>query len=173
MPLRQKSAHAGRALYPGFRPRLIRFRTAQRLFADRLARPNIWMIAAEFITLEARCCPFLSFSCKLKQKTAQCRCGLPGRPGVKEFLCNRTHFEEELEAGKPVSPPVQEGEYARPYISMRYWLSKAGPGERFSRLASARTLTRGAQAPARSWLCGDRLVFWEGSPELRVVGSES
>ncbi|HYR88410.1 MAG TPA: hypothetical protein VE422_30300 [Terriglobia bacterium] len=48
--------------------------------------PNIWMTAAEFVTLERRCCPFLSFSLEAEAEGGPMAMSITGRPGVKEFL---------------------------------------------------------------------------------------
>src|SRR5882672_12885241 len=48
--------------------------------------PDIWMTAAEFITLERRCCPFLTFALTIEAEDGAMSMSLTGRPGVKEFL---------------------------------------------------------------------------------------
>ena len=54
---------------------------------------NIWMIAAEFVTLESRCCPFLSFSLGVEgDDDGLMSLCITGRPGVKEFLATELHF---------------------------------------------------------------------------------
>lgn len=44
------------------------------------------MNTAEFITLERRCCPFLSFSLDSEREQGSYSIRITGRPGVKEFL---------------------------------------------------------------------------------------
>ena len=56
-------------------------------FALRLSRSTeTWMAAAEFVALEARCCPFLSLELRCEEEEGPLRLLLTGRPGVKEFL---------------------------------------------------------------------------------------
>lgn len=45
-----------------------------------------WAMAAEFVTLERLCCPFVRFRLELEEEAGPCRLGLTGREGVKEFL---------------------------------------------------------------------------------------
>jgi hypothetical protein len=53
---------------------------------------NIWMTAAEFITLERRCCPFLSFLLEIEAEDGPMSLSITGRPGVKEFLATEVQF---------------------------------------------------------------------------------
>ena len=55
--------------------------------------PNIWMTAAEFISLESRCCPFLSFSLEVEAEDGPVSMRITGRAGVKQFLATELHFE--------------------------------------------------------------------------------
>jgi len=137
--------------------------------------PNIWMIAAEFITLESRCCPFLSFSCKLKQKTAQCRCGLPAGRESKSFLQPNSTSREELEAGKPVFPPVPGGNTLALTFPCATGLSKAGPGRAIFEAGFGQgRLTRGAQAARREAGYAEiACSFGKVLPSFAWSGSES
>jgi hypothetical protein len=54
----------------------------------------LFLTLAEWVTLERRCCPFLSFELVLEDREAPVSLRLTGRPGVKEFL--RLEFSEVL-----------------------------------------------------------------------------
>jgi hypothetical protein len=41
---------------------------------------------AEFVSLERRCCPFLTFQIEVEGENSEIHLRLSGRPGVKEFL---------------------------------------------------------------------------------------
>jgi len=45
---------------------------------------NLWMQAAEFVTLERLCCPFLTFNLGMRENSAHLE--LTGEEGVREFL---------------------------------------------------------------------------------------
>jgi hypothetical protein len=55
---------------------------AMRFHRDESA----WMAAAEFVTIECQCCPFLAFSLEVESQGAPIWLRLVGREGVKEFL---------------------------------------------------------------------------------------
>ncbi|MEW6734223.1 MAG: hypothetical protein AB1489_23050 [Acidobacteriota bacterium] len=56
-------------------------------YAFRLpAEPTICLQAAEFITLESRCCPFLTLTIELEREGGPLWLRLTGQQGVKEFL---------------------------------------------------------------------------------------
>jgi hypothetical protein len=59
---------------------------------ELLSDPNTWMTAAEFILLERRCCPFLSFSMELEREHGPLWLRITGREGVKEFLAAELQF---------------------------------------------------------------------------------
>ena len=46
----------------------------------------LWLILAEFITLERRCCPFLELSLTLEHDNGPMRLSLTGGDGVRQFL---------------------------------------------------------------------------------------
>jgi hypothetical protein len=46
----------------------------------------LWLMLAEFITLERRCCPFLAFSLTLEPDNGPMRLHLTGGDEVKQFL---------------------------------------------------------------------------------------
>jgi len=52
----------------------------------------LFLTLAEWVALERRCCPFLSFELVLESRAAPVSLRLTGRPGVKEFL--RREFPE-------------------------------------------------------------------------------
>ena len=52
----------------------------------RLDAPNVILEAAEFVTLEKLCCPFLNFSIVVEAESGPVWLRLTGREGVKEFL---------------------------------------------------------------------------------------
>ena len=52
----------------------------------RLDAPNAMLKAAEFVTLEKLCCPFLSFSIEVAAESGPVWLRLTGREGVKEFI---------------------------------------------------------------------------------------
>lgn len=54
----------------------------------------VFLELAEWVTLERRCCPFLSFELVVDNGGAPVTLRLTGRPGVKEFL--RHEFPEIL-----------------------------------------------------------------------------
>ena len=47
---------------------------------------EIWMQMAEFVTLERRCCPFLSFALYSSEEQRPTQFHITGRSGVKAFL---------------------------------------------------------------------------------------
>jgi hypothetical protein len=47
---------------------------------------STWMTAAEFVTLECRCCPFLAFALEVECEGGPNWLRLVGREDVKEFL---------------------------------------------------------------------------------------
>ncbi|NOK57794.1 MAG: hypothetical protein GFH27_549287n98 [Chloroflexi bacterium AL-W] len=47
---------------------------------------EIWMQMAEFVTLERRCCPFLSFALYSAEEGQPIQLHITGRSGVKAFL---------------------------------------------------------------------------------------
>jgi hypothetical protein len=65
------------------------------------------------------------------------------------------------------TPPHEEGIFI-----MRYWVIKGRSRESDFRawLQPGLPDTWSTGRPPRGWERGDRLFFWEGSPELRVVG---
>jgi hypothetical protein len=65
--------------------------------------PNIWMTAAEFVTLERRCCSFLTFALSIEAEDGAMSMSLTGRPGVKEFLATELHFERKQNETLPVA----------------------------------------------------------------------
>ena len=48
--------------------------------------PESWSIAAEFVSLEKLCCPFVHFLLEMSEDGGPIRLTLSGREGVKEFL---------------------------------------------------------------------------------------
>jgi len=54
-----------------------------------------WSTAAEFVTLERLCCPFVRFCLEMDEDGGPVRLSLTGRQGVKEFL--------RVELGLPTS----------------------------------------------------------------------
>jgi hypothetical protein len=48
--------------------------------------PDLFLKISEWITLERRCCPFLSFSLRFDADPPSIRLELVGREGVKRFL---------------------------------------------------------------------------------------
>ena len=61
------------------------------------SKADIWMSAAEFITLERRCCPFLSFSMEIKGEDGPMWLRITGREGVREFLAAELRFSTDSE----------------------------------------------------------------------------
>ncbi|HTO86992.1 MAG TPA: hypothetical protein VMR54_05615 [Thermoanaerobaculia bacterium] len=59
-----------------------------RLPADAAGAPFCVVEVAEWVDLEARCCPFLDFGIELPGKGSLVRLRLTGGRGVKEFLEN-------------------------------------------------------------------------------------
>lgn len=59
-----------------------------RLPADAAGAPFCVVEVAEWVDLEARCCPFLDFGIELPGKGSLVRLRLTGSKGVKEFLEN-------------------------------------------------------------------------------------
>jgi hypothetical protein len=49
------------------------------------ADPGLFVMLAEWISLERRCCPFMEFSLEWKRDEAVCL-RLTGQPGIKEFI---------------------------------------------------------------------------------------
>ncbi|MEM8529860.1 MAG: hypothetical protein AAGF95_03400 [Chloroflexota bacterium] len=47
---------------------------------------EIWLQMAEFVTLERRCCPFLSFALYSAEEQRPTQLHITGRSGVKAFL---------------------------------------------------------------------------------------
>ena len=52
----------------------------------RLDGPTVIMKAAEFVSLEKLCCPFLNFTIEVEAESGPVWLGLTGRDGVKEFI---------------------------------------------------------------------------------------
>ena len=52
----------------------------------RIDGPNVIVKAAEFISLEKLCCPFLSFSLEVEAENGPVWVKLTGREGVKAFV---------------------------------------------------------------------------------------
>ena len=52
---------------------------------ELVSTDEAWSAASEFVTLERRCCPFLSFSLSATAD-GPARLEITGGPGVKEFL---------------------------------------------------------------------------------------
>lgn len=48
--------------------------------------PEAWSMAAEFVSLEKLCCPFVRFRLEMLENGGPLRLTLSGREGVKEFL---------------------------------------------------------------------------------------
>jgi len=48
--------------------------------------PEAWTTAAEFVSLEKLCCPFVRFQLELLENGGPLRLTLSGREGVREFL---------------------------------------------------------------------------------------
>ncbi len=56
-------------------------------YALRLANhPDTWLKAAEFVSFERLCCPFINFRLELEAGSGDLWLSLTGREGVKEFL---------------------------------------------------------------------------------------
>src|SRR2546428_14073117 len=56
-------------------------------YTFRLAMNDKTLIEiAEFVSLERRCCPFLTFQIEVEGENSEIHFRLSGRPGVKEFL---------------------------------------------------------------------------------------
>lgn len=66
-------------------------------FAFRLP-PGAWSVAAEFVSLESLCCPFVRFVLEMPEDAGPLRLSLTGRGGVKELL------RAELGLGSVPSP---------------------------------------------------------------------
>ena len=71
-----------------------------------LSNADTWMIAAEFILLERRCCPFLSFSLEIEKEHGPFCLRITGREGVKEFLAAELQFSAGTQNGS-CSPGIQ------------------------------------------------------------------
>jgi hypothetical protein len=54
-------------------------------FAFRIPEED-WSLAAEFVSLERLCCPFLGFALEQEREAGPLWLRLTGREGVKEFL---------------------------------------------------------------------------------------
>ena len=52
----------------------------------RFDAPNVITRAAEFVTLERLCCPFLDFGIQVEAESGPIWLRLAGREGVKEFI---------------------------------------------------------------------------------------
>jgi len=52
----------------------------------RIDGPNVILQAAEFISLERRCCPFLNFEIEVEAENGSVWLRLTGREGVKAFV---------------------------------------------------------------------------------------
>jgi len=52
----------------------------------RIDGPNVIVQAAEFISLEKLCCPFLNFEIEVEAENGPVWIKLTGREGVKEFI---------------------------------------------------------------------------------------
>lgn len=48
--------------------------------------PEAWTTAAEFVSLEKLCCPFVRFLLEMPEDGGPLRLSLTGREGVREFL---------------------------------------------------------------------------------------
>ncbi len=77
---RQHLAHDLRGMVTGLRELDDGFAFALRPSDDA------WMAAAEFVSLERRCCPFLEFALLAPSGDSGSTLRLTGRPGVKDFL---------------------------------------------------------------------------------------
>ena len=85
---------AERRRYDGLREELARKRVGAREVPDGLALlypsdPELFLKLAEWITLERRCCPFLSFSLQLDADPPAIRLHLRGGEDVKRFLLSQ------------------------------------------------------------------------------------
>ena len=47
---------------------------------------GVWVLVAEFVTLESKCCPFFKFALIWKAENVGVKIEITGRDGVKEFL---------------------------------------------------------------------------------------
>lgn len=47
---------------------------------------HVWMMAAEFVSLERLCCPFFDFRLEVEREGGAIRLTLTGREGVKPFI---------------------------------------------------------------------------------------
>ena len=82
---------AERRRYQALRERLDERRLGTRELPDGIAvlypgEPALLLDVAEWITLERRCCPFLSFSLELDADSPSVRLRLVGGEDVKRFL---------------------------------------------------------------------------------------
>ena len=83
--------HAERRRYETLRERLGERRLGTHELPDGIAilypgEPDVFLSAAEWITLERRCCPFVSFSLEFDADSPSIRLRLVGGEDVKRFL---------------------------------------------------------------------------------------
>ena len=83
--------HAERRRYETLRERLGERRLGTHELPDGMVilypgEPDVFLSVAEWITLERRCCPFLSFSLELDADSPSIRLRLVGGEDVKRFL---------------------------------------------------------------------------------------
>jgi hypothetical protein len=69
------------------------------------AEISTFLLLAEFVSLESRCCPFLSFTLELKPRHGPVWLMLTGPEGVKEFL----QAELEIDPGQSAESSRREG----------------------------------------------------------------
>lgn len=75
------------ALFDALRRRTLRVDDAGEGFAFVFPyNAQSWKDAAEFVTLERRCCPFLEFTLVSAKEDGDTTLIISGRPGVKSFL---------------------------------------------------------------------------------------
>ncbi len=55
-------------------------------YSYKFSDVDVWTLAAEFVTLESKCCPFLKFAFVWEAENVGIRIEITGRDGVKEFI---------------------------------------------------------------------------------------
>lgn len=86
------------SLLEALRGRAVRVDVAGEGFAFRFPFDyQTWMDAAEFITLERLCCPFLEFNLAAERESGAIALTLSGRPGVKAFLRSALDLPELIQ----------------------------------------------------------------------------